>query len=148
MHNFRKSLAVGKVGEELFAKLHPELEALNGKGADFRHKETGELWEIKSDSYDMKDTANFFIELMRNDKTQAPGGPAQALEHGSKYWVCFFPKNMVTFTFETARLVEWLKGPEVLRLPLKFIPNRGYNTVGVAVPREWLKDLYTRRDFT
>lgn len=141
MHKFTDSLRVGKAGECLLLEYAPTLIQLGGRKSDFQCSITGELYELKSDSYDMNKTANFFIEWISNENKGSVGGPMQALEHGSKYWMYMFPKNKALFIFETAPLVEAL-GAIVNNLTIVSIPNKGYNTLGYKVPRELLKHLY------
>lgn len=144
MSNFEKDLTKGKKGEQLFLEYAPfNLIALNGRESDFVD-EFGDTWELKSDQYDMDKTSNFFIEVISNDNNFKKGGPWQAAEHGSKYWVYFFPKNMKAFIFDTLQLVEWLNLNnhfETIRIPNKF-----YNTIGIKVPRADLKHLYMEID--
>lgn len=146
MHYFHRSLVSGKAGEALLASLMPELEALNGKGSDFKHRITGDLWELKTDSYDMLKTSNFFVERYGNDKKMSNGGPWQALEHRSKYWVYMFPVNKTLFIFNTQELVHFLDNYKGT-FPVVNIPNKGYNTIGYKVPRDLLKHLYEERSF-
>lgn len=141
MHSFHKSLISGKIGEAIIAKAFPKLIALNGKEADFKHEDTGELYELKTDNYAMHKTPNFFIELYSDVMKQKVGGPAQAVTHGSKYWLYFYIKDKVLFTFELEPLVAWISDNS-LKYKIIEIPNRGYTTVGITVPREHLKQFY------
>ncbi len=146
MHNFKSSLAKGKAGEELLLKLMPELTPLNGRKADFVNLKTEELYELKSDQYDMNATKNFFIELWSDVDKAKPGGPVQALAHGSKYWLYMFPKNKTLFTFETEALVEWIQEQSSV-YKLICIPNVAWVTAGIKVPRLVLQHLYTEKHF-
>lgn len=145
MHYFKKSLEIGKAGEAALQKLWPDLVPLDGRGADFFLSSTGETVEVKTDSYSMAATSNFFIELMRDVEKERIGGPAQALMHGSSLWVYWFIKDKVAFVFETRDLVAWLK-ENYTKYPQRNIKNMGWTTVGILVPREDLKALYTRRE--
>lgn len=145
IHNFKKSLAIGHAGEEALLLLIPELTRLDGRKADFINEQTGETYELKTDSYDIGKTPNFFIETASDAAKGTPGGPFQALEHGSKYWLYMYSKNKVLFTFETLSLVQWLEANA--NYPLIRIPNLTWTTLGMKVPREHLKHLYTERRF-
>lgn len=140
MHNFRSSLAKGKLGEELFNKHFPELKALNGRESDFIAPD-GTLWELKTDSYDMNKTANFFFERFSNWSKQSDGGPWQALHHGSTNFAYMFTQNSKVFIFRTADLVYHLNRILSNYEAIK-IPNRGYETIGYKIPREELSHIY------
>ena len=144
-HSFKKSLEIGKAGEAALQKLWPDLVQLPGRHSDFFLQSTGETVEVKTDSYSMSATANFFIELMRDVERERIGGPAQSLIHGSSLWVYWFIKDKVAFIFETRDLVAWLKENH-MKYPQRNIKNNGWTTVGILVPREDLKALYTRRE--
>lgn len=141
IHSFKDSLAKGIEGERLIETFMPNLIRLAGRKADFADIGTGELYELKTDSYCMEKTPNFFIELWSDVDAGKPGGPAQALEHGSKYWMYLFSKQGILFVFETEALVEWLK-TAAQTYPWKYIKNRSWTTVGIAVPRTALYSLY------
>jgi hypothetical protein len=143
-HDFQRSLEKGKAGEELFMKLWPGLERLDGRKSDFKVLATGELLELKSDSYDMNKTDNCFIELWSNDALKRPGGPMQAMAHGTHLWVYYFPKNGTCLVFRTNHLVDWLlkNSGKYKRTPIQ---NRGWYTVGIVVPRKDLEKLYEIR---
>lgn len=144
--SFHECLYKGQIGEGLFASLFPELERLNGVKSDYRHRVTGELYEIKTDSYDATKTANFFIERYRNDNNMTNGGPWQSKDHGSTKFVYFFPVNKLAYIFEVGALIEALE-KIIPTLKPKYIKNKGYNTIGFAVPRELLKHISTEIRF-
>ncbi len=136
MHYFSKSLKAGKAGEKAFQELAEScgiiLTQTSGRKGDFTD-ETGAIWEVKSDSYDMQKTENFFIERYSNASKGTPGGPYQAQEHGCKYFVYFFPLNNIAYVFETVDLLA-----QLLVTPLGNpvdIRNVGHTTIGFKVPR-------------
>lgn len=146
MHNFKESLAKGKAGEALFLLHMPWLQKLGGRQSDFMDSRDGSLWELKCDSYDITRTSNMFIEFYSDITKQKPGGPTQALAHGSKFWAYYFIKNATCFIFQTKDLVEAL--PSLIKdLEPKYINNRGWTTMGYAVPRARLSHLYTEVHF-
>ena len=146
MHHFKRSLEKGKAGEELFMTLWPGLEKLDGRKSDFKVLATGELLELKSDSYDMNATDNCFIELWSNSALLRPGGPMQAMAHGTHIWVYFFPKNKTCLVFRTNKLVDWLlkHSRDYKRMSIQ---NAGWYTCGIVVPRKDLEKLYETRIF-
>lgn len=147
MHDFKTSLAKGKQGEALLLEAMPELVPLNGRKSDFINPATEELYELKSDQYDMSATKNFFIEIYSDVERKAVGGPWQAAEHGSQYWMYMFPKNRVLFIFKTVDLLNYLEYISTSVYETSRIYNRSWTTLGMKVPREDLKHLYVRIDF-
>lgn len=145
MHNFANSLKIGKAGEAALNRLWPELVPTDGRKGDFKlGKDTV---EVKTDSYDMDKTVNFFIERWSDIANQKPGGPWQSLEHGAKYFVYWFPKNGTAFVFETLELVTYLN-TVLADYQSITIPNRAWVTVGYKIPRETLKSLAIIKEFT
>lgn len=140
MSKFTKDLERGKAGEVLFLTHFPQYEALNGYESDFRNKETGDLAELKTDYYDMDKTPNFFIELWSDINTKRLGGPRQAKKHGSKYFYYLYIKNMVIFEFDIEALCKFIDENEI-NYDFHYIPNEGWATTGILVPREDLKHL-------
>lgn len=132
-HNFQKSLAVGKAGEQLLLSLWPELVPIDGRKGDFTLGP--DKVEVKSDQYDMNKTPNFFWERFSNEAKQSPGSVWQSLEHGCNILVYWYPKNKTAFVFDTVILKNVLESiiPELN--PIR-IPNTGYYTIGYKIPRD------------
>lgn len=146
-HNFASSLIKGQTGEGLFLSL-TGLKKLDGRRHDFIDEKTGETYELKTDSYSEEKTKNFFIELWSDVDRGAPGGPEQALLHGSTYWVYMFPASNVYYKFKTKELCKFLKELYKENNFRKVeIPNRTWTTVGVLVPRELLSSIAERIEF-
>ncbi len=143
MHNFNASLQKGKLGEKwLFEHWpHPGLEVLDGRKSDFIDIRTRRRVELKTDSYDMNNTGNFFIEQWSDVDKMKPGGPQQALLHNSELWVYLFIQNKTYFVFETQELVDFMK-ENAHKYPLVTINNRSWTTVGLKVPRADVAHLY------
>lgn len=146
-HNFKSSLSKGQAGEELLLTLWPGLIKLDGRRSDFKTSE-GETVELKTDSYTVEKTANFFIELMSDIMKLKVGGPGQALKNGTTYFAYMYPASRVLYVFETTKLV---KAMERLLISEQLVPclirNKSWVTLGVKVPRTLLKDIYTERKF-
>ena len=115
---------------------------LSGYKSDFLDESTNETYELKTDSYTVEKTKNFFIELYSNVDKGTPGGPAQAALHGSKYWVYLYAASKVYYVFDTLELIVKL---DELRKVNNFreviIPNKGWNTLGMLVSRSLLTPI-------
>lgn len=144
LHNFKQSKLIGQKGESIFLTFNPDIIQLSGLKADFISKTTNTKYELKSDSYDMNKTKNFFIE--RWSKPGKPGGPYQAKQSGSHVYVYFFVKNYTAFFFNIDRLLAKL---ETLNLDVDFklcsVQNEGYTTQGYKIPRELLEDVLLKK---
>lgn len=146
-HEFKKSKIVGDLGEMALARAYPkQLKRLDGIENDFKIKNSGFL-ELKTDTYDMARTPNFFMERYSDDHNFKNGGPWYALEKGSNVFLYYFTKNKKLFWFDDVKaLVELLEQLTRNVMPIK-IPNKGryvssYNTLGYKVPRQMLTNLY------
>lgn len=139
MHHFGSSLKVGKAGEAKFQLLAAKngivLEQTDGRAGDFID-EHGQLWEVKSDSYDMNKTSNFFIERYSNIDKGTNGGVWQAAEHHCEFFAYFFPQNGTAFVFKTKDLLKQLES-SALGSPIE-IRNVRHTTVGFKVNRNSL----------
>jgi len=150
VYNFRSSLAIGKAGEATFAKHFPMLTALNGRKSDFIDKESGELWELKTDSYDMAKTENFFIEHYSDVERGKLGGIWQSESHGTTYWCYMFSKNEVLFVFILEDLLAFME-KTLLNYQVREIKNKTWVTTGFLVPRKavehlaWVLNLQTAK---
>jgi hypothetical protein len=123
----------------------PHLTRLDGRKHDLIDEATGETYELKTDSYDMSKTPNFFIEYYSDLERAKRGGPWQALANNTKYFVYMYPTNNTFFIFETEKLVAMLEHI-VQDMMMIRIPNRTWTTCGFKVPRECLVEyakIYT-----
>lgn len=142
--DFKKQLKIGAKGEDLFLSLYPEAKKADGIKYDFTWR--GKSVEIKTDSYDMGATPNFFFEhisdvkSMESAKTKM-GGPWRALEDGVDYFVYLFSTQKKCFWFKPKPLVEFLD-EHIKTLGYKVIRNRGWSSRGYAVAREKVAHLY------
>lgn len=155
--NFNDQKRIGDVGESDFVKVYKDLDPKKSN-TDFRIDFTlnnGLTVELKTDSYDMEKTPNFFMEqLTVSGKNSNLGGPWRSKEHGVDYFVYYFLKNRVFFWFKPLSLCEFLdKFVEEYRIKPISIPNRDnrggyYEAVGFKIPRESVKPLLLREDKT
>lgn len=136
--NFHADLKRGNIGEELVASMWPELVRTDGRRGDF-HLGTNRL-EVKTESRALKDTENFFIERYSDFDKKSPGGPFQALEHGTLLYAHFFIKDLTIFLFFTQALAAYLKDRDESQLI--FIQNPRYRTAGYKISRAELAHLF------
>ena len=142
--DFQKQLKVGAKGEELFLSLYPNVTKTDGIKHDFEWN--GKTIELKTDTYSMEDTPNFFMEhisdvkSMDSPKTKM-GGPWRALEDGVDYFVYMFSKQKKCFWFRPKDLVKFLD-EHIKTLGYKVIRNKGWTSRGYAVAREKVSHLY------
>lgn len=142
-HNFQDSLAIGKEGERVFfQKYSRKLKLLlrDGFKEDFVAGRDREMVELKTDSYDMLSTPNFFMERYSDIDKKKPGGPWQSLAKGIGTFIYYYIKNDVYFLFNTTDLVHRLNDIIGEMKPIRIL-NRGWITTGYKVPRIALEDL-------
>ena len=73
------------------------------------------------------------------------GGPWRAAQDNVDYFVYFFLSNKTFFWFEPKPLVQFLD--EYTRnMRGKTVANRGYSSLGYAVPRDACDHLLIRKD--
>lgn len=136
---FEKSLRKGKKAESEFHELFKDkVERLEGYMADFKILRTGETIELKTESRCETETPNLFIE--RYSYGTEPGGPYQAANKGSTYYIHYFPKTQAFYVYRTATLVTWLNA-NVPRPWLFNIKNKSHTTRGFVVRRSQLEAI-------
>lgn len=151
--NFNDQKRIGDVGESDFIKVYQKLKPKKSE-KDFRIDFTlnnGKTVELKTDSYDMEKTPNFFMEQMTisGNKTNL-GGPWRSKDHKVDYFVYYFLNNKVFFWFEPIVLCEFLdKFIGEFKVKPVSIPNKDsrggyYEAVGFKIPRESVKPLLLR----
>jgi hypothetical protein len=143
--SWKKQLEVGQHGEHLLlTNYHTPLAPATTLTYDFIRLVDGGKVEVKTDTYSMAKTPNFFFERWGNVEEKKPGGPWRARRHGIDEFTYFFVMDYVYFVFSSpkelcARADKLIrqKGSEE-----KYIKNRAYVTMGYALPREEFSDLY------
>lgn len=141
---FGKQNDIGQAGERLVVNNYSDIGYYDeDHSTDLLHKD-GRKIELKTDTYSMKRTPNFFMERYSNDTAYAPGGPWQALEKGSDIFIYMFVNNKKLFVFEdiTALIRELEELIKTYNMQLVPIKNKGYNTLGYKIPRETLSHLF------
>lgn len=142
--DMKTQLGVGAKGEKLLLKhwkepvqKHPVF-----KGPDFIDvKDT--VIELKTDTYDMDKTPNFFIERWSNAEKKHPGGPWQAHLKGVEVFVYLFITHKKWFIFRDMPALLARLDQLTEKAYIHNIPNKGWITQGYRVKRADLQDLYT-----
>lgn len=146
--DFQAQLKVGTRGEELFLEHYPEpLEVIPIHASDFRVKTTGKIIELKTDTYNINKTSNFFMERWSSVYDERPGGPWQALAHRADIFCYMFVRHNIYYEFNdlpalVKRLEDLTKGKGLV-----YIKNQTWITGGFKVPRSELEDLYDIWEF-
>lgn len=147
--DFDKQLTVGNSGESLFLKYYKKLGPVKSKDwfCDFVLKDKKTV-EIKTDTYDMNKTNNFFMEMFGNITESKMGGPWRGMQDGVDYFVYYFLNNNTFFWFDTSILCNRLD--ELIsrdNIQPKDIRNKSWITRGYLIPRIKLIDIYRQDTF-
>ena len=140
---FKEQIAVGDEGQRLFLKnYHTPITEYVPHAADFQVVATGALVELKTDTYPMATTPNFFIERWSDIGSKKPGSVWQSVEKGVTIFCYMFIQDRTYFEFTDlpaliARLDDITAGSYLMA-----IRNKGWTTGGYRVKRESLRDLY------
>lgn len=146
--NFARQNAVGKEGEALLRDHYHAgpLKKLAEKNAtaDFLTQDNLTV-EIKTDTYPMARTENFFMEFYSDEKKKTLGGPWRSFDRGTDILIYLFVTDKVYFEFRDLQKLVFRLDDIIKKKKLKpqGILNQGYVTVGYKVPRELVKDLFT-----
>lgn len=144
--DFSRQLKVGNEGEKLFIKCYKNRRAVKSGGIAFDLiVDDYSSVELKTDSYSMGNTINFFMEKYGNIKAKTLGGPWRAARDGVKFFVYLFLKDKVFFWFDPNKLCNFLDEYVKTCAPKK-IENNGWTTVGYLVPRHLCEKLCVRID--
>lgn len=146
--DFREQLKKGAIGEELFLNNYPRtLDLHPDHNGDFVVRKTGQKLELKTDSYDMEKTPNFFFERYSDFAKKTPGSVWQAQEHGCELFCYMFVTNRTVFEFsnlpELSKRIEELYGQKGFVL----IQNKGWRTAGWIINRSKLADFWKKWTF-
>lgn len=140
--DFNKQLKIGAKGEEDFVLSYPTvITPFSGHAYDFDCVDTGAKIELKTDTYDMDKTVNFFIERYSDYNKKSPGGPWQSLDKGVSVFCYYFKKNGVWFQFNSLKKLVNRLNKITEGKGLVFIQNRGWTTAGYKIRREDIMDL-------
>ncbi len=156
--DFSKDLKSGKKGQELVVKVGSGLlKELDGRKNDLELVRTKEKVELKTERYKLnkdkkysrktRTTPNLFIERWSDEKRCHIGGPFQALEKGSKFYMHVFSNKKVV-VFKTEELVQYLNQIDFTKKYAKRkasiqnkVGKKTWTTVGYYIPLEDLMAL-------
>lgn len=145
--DWKEQLTVGDDGERNFVRDYPELKPVKCKDliADFKLK-NGWFVELKTDTYDMNRTPNFFMELYGNEQKKL-GGPWRAKKDGIHLFIYYFINNKTYFWFNPITLCEMVDKIIIKnKLSTVKIVNDGWAADGYKIPRKELESILLRKD--
>lgn len=143
MWSFSKQLKVGEQGEQLILNHYREpIVYYKGRRADFVLPLTGELLELKTDTYDRQKTSNFFFERWSDVDNKKPGGPWQARAKSASRFIYLFMSDGTYYEFQDIDKLCRLLDQYCTKLEPIRILNKGWTTVGYKVPRDALSHLW------
>lgn len=146
LFDFNKQLTLGDKGEVDFIKKYAAFNPVKSKDLKYDFLLMHSLTvELKTDSYDMNKTSNFFMEKDSNE-TGKLGGPWRALQDNIDYFVYYFIINGVYFWFKPCELCPVL---DKLILDQNMsqvkIQNKGWVTSGYKINRNDVQSCVFRR---
>ena len=99
--NFKDQMRIGDIGEAEFIKIYEKLEpkkSIKNRKIDFTLN-NGKTIELKTDSYSMEKTPNFFMEkeTILPDERVILGGPWRSKDHKVDYFVYYYMNDKVFF---------------------------------------------------
>lgn len=146
--DFRKQLKFGQEAEELFQKYYPRrLEPAKDLTYDFLISSSRQKLELKTDSYNMLKTGNFFMERFSDVRKRSPGGPWRSVKDKIDIFCYLFSQNRTWFEFR--KIPELVEELNILTkdTQMTYVKNRTWVTGGFLVPREKLLNLCTVWEF-
>lgn len=146
--SFQDQLLIGDRGEQLFMERYPKKLVIHpGRDGDFIEVNSGKKIELKTDTYNMDKTENFFIERYSDIHKKTPGSIWQAQSHGCDIFCYMFVRHNIWFQFNNIPSLI----VEIERLThnkgLVYIKNRGFISGGYKIPRDIVSDFYTIWEF-
>lgn len=137
---------MGKRGQDFFELCYKDLNPVQSNDKKYDLIINGrESLELKSDSYSTEDSENYFFEFYSNHFKKSAGGPWRAMNDGVNHFVYLYYPSRAFFWFNPSDLcpvLDWT----IASMKPKYIKNRGYYTVGYAIPRSEVQDLVLREE--
>lgn len=141
MFDFKQQLNAGAEGEALFLKLYPWLNKADGIVFDFERD--GKTVELKTDTYSMSKTPNFFMERHSDKARQTLGGPWRAARDNVDFFVYMFLAEKKCFWFRSKELAGFLDTHCANKRTID-VPNKTWTTCGYLVNRKDVEHLVIR----
>lgn len=142
--NFQTQLRVGNVGEKMFLSKYKDYIKSKDLKYDFINGKNKTV-ELKSDSYSMEDTPNFFMEHYGNVEKQSIGGSFRAKRDNITHFVYLFIPEKTFFWFEPISLCNYIEAKMSILKPC-FINNSSYSAMGYKIPRADVEFLLVKKD--
>lgn len=141
--DWKTQLAIGEEGERIFAEHYHDkpLTKIEAHYADFKTKE-GEVLELKTDTYPMSKTPNFYFERYSDMKKKSPGGIWQSMDKGVQVFCYFFKSDGVYFEFRDMPALKQCVEDYIRDKSYVIIRNKGYSSQGYKIPRSLLNHLW------
>ncbi len=140
---FNKQLRIGNTGEALFLKHYKGSSKTDGRKYDLLFE--GKKVELKTDTYPLNKTPNYFMERYGNVADKKVGGPWRAADDKVDLFVYFFLSDTTFFWFKTKPLVKFLD-KHIVDMKGRTVANKTYSSLGYCVAREDLEHLLVRKD--
>lgn len=139
-------MAMGDNGERLFAESYWHLNPVKST-ADLKYDFDTTLGrvELKTDSYPMDKTPNFFIEKFSDMTKESLGGPWRAAADGIELFVYHFINDGTFFWFKSSELCA-LSDTLITKRRERWIKNKAWTTLGYVIPREEFKKILLQVD--
>lgn len=146
--SFNKQLNLGNDGEASFQKYYADLfpKKSEDRRADFILAD-GSKVELKTDSYRVSKTPNFFMEMFGSVEEGKLGGPWRAMQDEVQHFVYYYSNDGEFYWFDTVTLCSSLdKIISQGKSMSKDIKNKGWVSRGYLIPREELTHILVKRD--
>lgn len=146
--DFHHQLAIGESGERCFKKCYSSL--VPTKSIDLKFDfflNDGSSVELKTDTYSMDETPNYFMEFYSDTNKGTFGGPWRAFLDKATFFVYYFIRDKTFIWFRPEQLCPILE--EIIEkeaLTPKNIKNKTWTTQGFTIPRDLLKNVEIRKE--
>lgn len=151
MFDFKTQLKVGDKGEAYFLSCYGNTGYAKADGFKYDFlTNSGKSLELKTDTYSMKKTENFFMERYGNidKKRTSVGGPWRAKQHKIDSFVYLFISDLTFFWFDPDKLCAYLD-TIVKKCQIRYIKNNGWTALGYLVKRAQVQHLcFAQETFT
>jgi hypothetical protein len=144
--NFKDQMCVGDRGEAEFIKIYKKklnpVKSVDDRKIDFTLN-NGYTVELKTDSYSMEKTKNFFMEknTVLPDGKDIPGGPWRSLKHKVDRFVYYYITEKSLFWFDPKVLCDFLDNYikenklKPIPIPNKDSTGKPFHSYGYKIPR-------------